>query len=123
MLRMVFDFDVLFKTLGDPTRRAIFEQLCREGEQTVSALTARGRGLAARCVEASWRSETSRYGARPTGRTPNPLQRLHSRFGPADRLDEPNDRILAKPLRCSWRFAWKDGPVNEQIAETRCVVI
>ena len=38
---MVFDFDVLFKTLGDPTRRAIFEQLCREGEQTVSALTAR----------------------------------------------------------------------------------
>jgi DNA-binding transcriptional ArsR family regulator len=30
---------VLFKTLGDPKRRAIFEQLCREGEQTVSALT------------------------------------------------------------------------------------
>ena len=33
--------DVLFKMLGDPTRRAIFEQLCREGEQTVRALTAR----------------------------------------------------------------------------------
>src|SRR6186713_2946340 len=33
--------DVLFKTLGDPTRRAIFEQLCREGDQTVAALTAR----------------------------------------------------------------------------------
>ena len=32
--------DILFKTLGDPTRRAIFEQLCREGEQTVGALTA-----------------------------------------------------------------------------------
>jgi DNA-binding transcriptional ArsR family regulator len=31
--------DTLFKTLGDPTRRAIFEQLCREGEQTVRALT------------------------------------------------------------------------------------
>jgi DNA-binding transcriptional ArsR family regulator len=31
--------DLLFKTLSDPTRRAIFEQLCREGEQTVSALT------------------------------------------------------------------------------------
>ena len=27
--------DVLFKTLADPTRRAIFERLCREGEQTV----------------------------------------------------------------------------------------
>ena len=25
--------------LGDPTRRAIFEQLCRKGEQTVGALT------------------------------------------------------------------------------------
>jgi DNA-binding transcriptional ArsR family regulator len=32
--------DTLFKTLADPTRRAIFERLCREGEQTVGALTA-----------------------------------------------------------------------------------
>src|ERR1700744_2898276 len=32
--------DVLFRTLADPTRRAIFEQLCRNGEQTVGALTA-----------------------------------------------------------------------------------
>lgn len=33
--------DQLFKTLADPTRRAIFERLCREGEKTVSALTAK----------------------------------------------------------------------------------
>ena len=33
--------DVLFRTLADPTRRAIFERLCRKGEQTVGALTAR----------------------------------------------------------------------------------
>lgn len=32
--------DLLFKTLADPTRRGIFERLCREGEQTVAALTA-----------------------------------------------------------------------------------
>ncbi|SRR5260221_8853802 len=32
--------DLLFKTLADPTRRAIFERLCRTGEQTVRALTA-----------------------------------------------------------------------------------
>src|ERR1700733_11205411 len=32
--------DVLFRTLADPTRRAIFERLCRDGEQTVGALTA-----------------------------------------------------------------------------------
>jgi DNA-binding transcriptional ArsR family regulator len=31
--------DTLFKTLADPTRRAIFEHLCRKGEQTVGALT------------------------------------------------------------------------------------
>lgn len=32
--------DVLFRTLADPTRRAIFERLCREGELTVASLTA-----------------------------------------------------------------------------------
>ena len=32
--------DMLFRTLADPTRRALFERLCREGEQTVAALTA-----------------------------------------------------------------------------------
>ena len=31
--------DVLFKTLADPTRRAIFERLSRDGEQTVRVLT------------------------------------------------------------------------------------
>jgi DNA-binding transcriptional ArsR family regulator len=33
--------DAVFRTLADPTRRAIFERLCRDGEQTVSALTSR----------------------------------------------------------------------------------
>jgi DNA-binding transcriptional ArsR family regulator len=33
--------DELFKALGDPTRRAIFERLVSEGEQTVRALTER----------------------------------------------------------------------------------
>lgn len=32
--------DTLFRTLADPTRRALFERLCRNGEQTVAALTA-----------------------------------------------------------------------------------
>lgn len=31
--------DILFKSLSDPTRRALFERLSREGEQTVSLLT------------------------------------------------------------------------------------
>ena len=33
------DADLLFRALADPTRRAIFERLCREGEATVGALT------------------------------------------------------------------------------------
>jgi DNA-binding transcriptional ArsR family regulator len=31
--------DALLKTLADPTRRAIFERLARDGEQTVRVLT------------------------------------------------------------------------------------
>ena len=33
--------DAIFRSLADPTRRAIFERLCREGEQTVGSLTAK----------------------------------------------------------------------------------
>jgi len=33
--------DELFRALADPTRRAIFERLCREGEKTVGVLTDR----------------------------------------------------------------------------------
>ncbi len=33
--------EVLFRTLADPTRRALFERLCRDGDQTVRALTAK----------------------------------------------------------------------------------
>ncbi|PXA96234.1 transcriptional regulator [Nostoc sp. 3335mG] len=36
--------DVLFKALSDPTRRALFERLCREGEVTVTKLTS-GAGV------------------------------------------------------------------------------
>lgn len=31
--------DILFHALSDPTRRRLFEQLCREGEQNVARLT------------------------------------------------------------------------------------
>ena len=38
---MVSAPDELFRTLADPTRRGLFERLCRDGEQTVVSLTAR----------------------------------------------------------------------------------
>jgi DNA-binding transcriptional ArsR family regulator len=37
---MTATHDILFRTLADPTRRALFERLCRDGEQTVANLTA-----------------------------------------------------------------------------------
>ena len=40
---MVAARNMLFRSLADPTRRAIFERLCRDGEQTVAALTARAK--------------------------------------------------------------------------------
>jgi len=36
--------DAIFRTLADPTRRALFERLCRSGELTVGGLTA-GSGV------------------------------------------------------------------------------
>ena len=36
--------ETLLRTLADPTRRALFERLCREGELTVGVLTA-GAGI------------------------------------------------------------------------------
>lgn len=36
--------DQIFRSLSDPTRRALFERLCRDGEVTVGALT-KGAGV------------------------------------------------------------------------------
>jgi DNA-binding transcriptional ArsR family regulator len=35
--------EILFRALADPTRRAIFERLCRDGDQSVAALTAQAK--------------------------------------------------------------------------------
>jgi DNA-binding transcriptional ArsR family regulator len=41
MYYMLRNTNLVFRSLADPTRRAIFEHLCKDGEQTVGALTAR----------------------------------------------------------------------------------
>lgn len=41
---MQAETDALFRALADPTRRALFERLCREGECTVGRLTS-GAGV------------------------------------------------------------------------------
>src|ERR1700748_1069173 len=40
---MLDPHDALFGALADPTRRTLFERLCREGEQTVGALTLKAK--------------------------------------------------------------------------------
>jgi DNA-binding transcriptional ArsR family regulator len=40
LIAMSFTPEILLKTLADPTRRAIFERLCRDGKTTVVGLTA-----------------------------------------------------------------------------------
>src|SRR5262249_45676803 len=72
----------LFSTLADPTRRAIFERLCRHGEQTVRALTERA-GVSqpavskhlrvlkhARLVRARREGRETHYSAQPQGLAP-----------------------------------------------------
>jgi DNA-binding transcriptional ArsR family regulator len=61
--------DILFRTLADPTRRALFERLCRDGEKTVAALTARA-GVSQPVVSKHLKllKEAGLVRARPDGR-------------------------------------------------------
>jgi DNA-binding transcriptional ArsR family regulator len=74
--------DRVFKALSDPTRRAIFEGLTRNGEQTVHALTRRA-GISqpavskhltvlkrAKLVRHRREGRENRYSARPQALTP-----------------------------------------------------
>ncbi len=72
----------IFKSLSDPTRRVLFERLCREGELTVHALTS-GAGIsqpavskhlavlkAAGLVTGRAQGRETHYSANPAGLTP-----------------------------------------------------
>jgi DNA-binding transcriptional ArsR family regulator len=72
----------VFAALADPTRRAIFERLCRDGEQTVRALTEQagvsqpavskhlGVLKLARLVRDRREGRQTHYSAQPKGLTP-----------------------------------------------------
>ena len=90
--------DNVFRALADPTRRAIFEGLTRDGEQTVHALTRRAGSLAACCFKTSGYTEAREAGAPPARGPRNPLQRAAASSGAAGRLDGPLWSLLARPL-------------------------
>ena len=91
--------DTVFRTLADPTRRAIFERLARDGEQTVRVLTdhsgvsqpAVSKHLAvlklAGLVRDRHQGRQTHYSAEPQG------------LAAADRLDGALRRVLARPVR------------------------
>jgi DNA-binding transcriptional ArsR family regulator len=97
--------DQLFGALVDPTRRAIFERLCRDGEQSVRALTERagvsqpavskhlGVLRRARLVRDRRAGRQTRYSARPQGLLP--LVDWMSLYGAfwRDRLDRLEDLL------------------------------
>lgn len=100
--------DVLFKSLADPTRRAIFERLSRQGEQTVRMLTdtsgvsqpavSKHLGVLKRAglVRARHRGRETHYTAQP--RALAPLARWMTDYGRFwndrfDRLDDLLERM------------------------------
>ena len=97
--------DMLFRTLADPTRRAIFERLARDGEQTVAGLT-RQAGVSqpavskhlgllkhAGLVEDRRAGRETHYRARPEGLMP--LIDWMGHYGAfwSDRLDALEDLL------------------------------
>jgi DNA-binding transcriptional ArsR family regulator len=97
--------DAIFKCLADPTRRAIFERLSREGEQTVRMLTdnsgvsqpavSKHLGVlkAAGLVRARHKGRQTHYSARRRGLAPLiDWMSFYSAFWP-DRFDRLEDLL------------------------------
>jgi DNA-binding transcriptional ArsR family regulator len=97
--------DVIFKSLADPTRRAIFERLSRDGEQTVRMLTdhsgvsqpavSKHLGVLkhAGLVSARHRGRETHYSARPRALAPLvDWMSYYSRFW-HDRFDRLEDLL------------------------------
>ena len=89
--------DTLFKSLADPTRRALFERLSRDGEQTVRMLTDNA-GVSQPAVSKHLRILKHAGLVRQAPWPPNPLQRSTTRSCPAGPLDEPLQPLLARPI-------------------------
>ncbi len=70
--------DAVFRSLADPTRRGLFERLCRDGELTVGALTA-GAGVSQPAVSKHLAvlKQAGLVADRPSGR------QIHYRAEPA----------------------------------------
>src|SRR5690606_25981272 len=73
--------------------------------------------------QASHDSETGRACQRPSRRTVHTLHRAIWRSCAAERLDKPDDRVLAEPVRRPRGPAQKDGSMNVASTETLSIVV
>ena len=92
-------------------------------EQTVGALTARAKvSQPAVSKHLGVLKQAGLVRDRHEGRQTHYSAQLGA-LGPADRLDQPDGRLLAKPVRPARRSAQKDGPMTNTATETRSVVV
>ncbi len=106
--------DTIFRTLADPTRRAIFERLASDGEQTVRALTSQS-GVSQPAVSKHPRLKLAGL--------------VRDRTRAADPYSEPqasalidwiaSTALLARPVRRPRRPAEQDGSMTELTAARR----
>ena len=90
--------DTVMRTLADPTRRAVFEQVVSSDEITVVELT-RGSGVTQGAISQHLKSlkQAGLVAERPEGR--NVYYRAQPEgLDAAGRLDEPLRRLLARTL-------------------------
>ena len=115
--------DLLFRTLADPTRRAIFERLCREGEQTVGALTARaGVSQPAVSKHLGVLKQAGLVRDRHEGRQTHYSAQLGA-LAPLIDWTSQMAGFWQSRFDRSRRSAQKDGPMSNTATETRSVVV
>src|SRR5213076_2773644 len=68
-------------------------------------------------------AEARRTRSRSARRTLRPLQRRAQCPQPTDRLDKPDGRVLAEPVRPTRRPAEEDGPMTHAATEALSVVV
>jgi DNA-binding transcriptional ArsR family regulator len=116
-------YDVLFRTLADPTRRALFERLCREGEQTVGALTVRaGVSQPAVSKHLGVLKQAGLVRDRHEGRHTHYSAQLGA-LAPLIDWTSQMARFWQSRFDPPRRSAQKDGPMTNTATETLSVVV
>src|SRR5229473_2553272 len=112
--------DRLFKTLADPTRRAIFERLIRDGEQTVRVLTdhsgvsqpavSKHLGVLklAGLVRDRREGRQTHYSARPQGLAPPHARPADRGVADEERLPAGRGPQLQFPRHADAALEWRD---------------